>query len=127
MRFFDPTRLNFIVLLPLLAMNLTSENAMNAKDLRKEFVGNTVVMQVESGTAYALVAPDGIARGLHPVEGRINGRYEIADDGVICVTWPAASGEIKNCDKTVSQGDRKYNWEGRTLEVLPGDPQGLGK
>ncbi|MDJ0947384.1 MAG: hypothetical protein QNJ94_00535 [Alphaproteobacteria bacterium] len=127
MRFFDPARFHFVFLVPLVASNLTSDNAMSAKDLREQFVGNTVVAQLPQGTAYALVRPDGVARGLHPVEGRINGRYEIADDGVVCVTWPLASGEVRNCDKTVAQGGRKYNWEGKTLEVLPGDPKGLGK
>jgi hypothetical protein len=46
------------------------------------------------------VKPGGVARGLHPTEGRINGRYEISDDGILCVTWPLSSGAVKNCDKT---------------------------
>ncbi len=70
--------------------------------------------------------PGGVARGLHPTEGRINGRFEISDDGVVCVTWPLASGEVKNCDKTVPKGDQKYSWAGKTIEVVPGDPRGLG-
>ncbi len=125
-RYFDPTRLNFLFLLPLAAMALSDEDAMNAEDLRKEFVGNTVVSQLSEGTAYAFVKPGGVARGLHPTAGRINGRYEISDDGVLCVTWPLSSGEIKNCDKTVPKGDQKYSWAGKTIDVVPGDPKGLG-
>jgi len=107
-------------------MALSDEDAMNAEDLSKEFVGNTVVAQLSEGTAYAFVRPDGVARGLHPTEGPINGRYEISDDGVLCVTWPLASGEVKNCDKTVPKGDQKFSWAGKTIEVVPGDPKGLG-
>ena len=94
-RYFDPTRLNFLFLVPLAAMALSDEDAMNAEDLRKEFVGNTVVAQLSEGTAYAFVEPGGVARGLHPTEGPINGRYEISDDGVVCVTWSLSSEEIK--------------------------------
>ncbi len=125
-RYFDPTRLNFLFLVPLAAMALSDGDAMNAEDLGKEFVGNTVVTQLPEGTAYAFVKPGGVTRGLHPTEGRINGRYEISDDGVVCVTWPLSSGEIKNCDKTVPKGDQKYSWAGKTIEVVPGDPKGLG-
>ncbi len=125
-RYFDPTRLNFLILLPLAAMALSDGDALNAEDLRKEFVGNTVVTQLPEGTAFAFAEPGGIARGLHPTEGRINGRYEISDDGVICVTWPLTSGEVKNCDKAVPKGDQKYSWAGKTIEVVPGDPKGLG-
>ncbi len=74
-RYFDPTLLNFLFLVPL---------------------AGTVVAQLSEGTAYAFVKPGGAARGLHPTEGLINGRYEISDDGVVCV------------------------------EVVPGDPRGLG-
>jgi hypothetical protein len=80
-RYFDPTRLNFLILLPLAAMALSDGDAMNAEDLRKEFVGNTVGAQLPEGTSYAFVKPGGVARGLHPTEGRINGHYEISDDG----------------------------------------------
>ncbi len=106
-RYFDPTRLNFLFLVPLAEMALSDEDALNAEDLSKEFVGNTVVAQLPEGTAYAFAEPGGVARGLHPTEGRINSRYEISDDGVVCVTWPLSSGEIKNCDKTFPKGDHK--------------------
>ncbi len=125
-RYFDPTRLNSLFLVPLAEMALSDEDALNAEDLSKEFVGNTVVSQLSEGTAYAFAEPGGIARGLHPTEGRINGSYEISDDGVVCVTWPLSTGEIKNCDKTVPKGDQKYSWAGQTIEVIPGDPRGLG-
>ncbi len=125
-RYFDPTRLNFLILLPLAALALSDGDALKEEDIRKEFVGNTVVTQLPEGTAYAFAEPGGIARGLHPTEGRINGRYEISDDGVICVTWPLTSGEVKNCDKAVPKGDQKYSWAGKTIEVVPGDPRGLG-
>ncbi len=48
-RYFDPTRLHFLFLVPLVAMALSDEGAMNAEDLRKEFVGNTVVSQLSEG------------------------------------------------------------------------------
>ncbi len=105
---------------------LSGTSSSLAEDLRKGFVGNTVVAQLPEGTAYAFAEPGGIARGLHPTEGRINGRYEISDDGVICVTWPLTSGEVKNCDKTVPKGDQKSSWAGKTIKVVPGDPKGLG-
>lgn len=126
-RFVKPARFHFVFLAPLVASNLLSSDAENPKDLHEKFVGNTTVAQLPAGTGYAFMQPDGVARGLHPVEGRIDGRFEIADDGVICLTWPLASGEVKNCDKVVPQSDGKFNWEGKTLEVLPGDPKGLGK
>ncbi len=125
-RYYDPTRLNFLFLLPLAAMALSDKDAMNAEDIRKEFVGNTVVAQLAEGTAYAFAEQGGISRGPHPIEGRINGRYEISDDGVVCVTWPLSSGEIRNCDKSVPKGDQKYSWAGQTIEVVPSDPKGLG-
>ena len=81
---------------------------------------------MSDGTAYAFVKPGGVTSGLHPSEGRINGRYEISDDGVLCVTWPLTSGEVKNCDKTVPKGDQKYSWGGKTIVVVLGDPKGLG-
>ncbi len=124
-RYFDPNRLNLLFLVPLAVMVLSDKDAMNAEDLREEFVGNTVVAQLPEGTAYTFVEPGGVARGLHPTEGPINGRYEISDDGVVCVTWPLSSGEIKNCDKTVAKGDQKYSWAVQTIEVILGDPQGL--
>ncbi len=44
-RYYDPTRLNFLILLPLAAMALGDGDAMNAEDLRKEFVGNSDVVR----------------------------------------------------------------------------------
>ena len=126
-RFFDPNRTNFLILIPLVAVALSDDDAMSRDDLNKEFIGNTVVSQLEEGATYAYVAPGGLTYGLHPTEGRINGRYEISDDGVVCVTWPLPSGEIKNCDKTVSKGDGKYTWAGKAIEVQSGDPKGLQK
>ena len=108
-------------------MVMNNDDAMSRDDLNRDFVGNTVVTQLAEGTAYTFVARDGVANGLHPTEGRIDGRYEISDDGVVCVTWPLSSGEIKNCDKTVSKGEGKYTWAGKSLEVQPGDPKGLQK
>ena len=107
-------------------MALSDKDAMNAEDIRKEFVGNTVVAQLAEGTAYAFAEQGGISCSLHPIEGRINGRYEISDDGVVCVTWPLSFGEIRNCDKMVPKGDQKYSWAGKTIEIVPGDPKGLG-
>ena len=126
-QFFDPNRTNFLILIPLAAVFLGDTDAMSRDDLINEFVGNTVVMQLEKGSAYAFVAPNGVTHGLHPTAGRIDGRYEISDDGVVCVTWPMPSGEVKNCDKTVSKGDGKYSWAGKTMELQSGDPKGLGK
>ena len=126
-RYFDPTRFNFIFLVPLAVHALSGDDAMTAEDLRKEFVGNTVVAELSEGKGYAFVEPGGVAHGLHPTEGRLKGRYEISDDGVICVTWPFSSGEVKNCDKTVPKGDQEYSWNKKTLQVVPGDPKGLAK
>ena len=126
-RFFDPSRLNFLILIPLVAKAFGSGDSLPAEDVHKVFVGNTVVVQLAEGPAYALVAPNGVARGLHPTEGRITGSYSISEDGIICVTWPLASGEVNNCDQVAKADDQKHSWAGKTLEVIQGDPRGLAK
>jgi hypothetical protein len=126
-RFFHPNQTNILILVPLAAVALKDDDALSREDVTSAFVGNTVVSQLDEGSAYAFVSPDGKAFGLHPTEGRIEGKYEISEDGVVCVTWPLKSGEVENCDKTVSKGDGKYLWAGKNLEVQPGDPKSLSK
>ena len=125
-RFFDPSRTYFIFLIPL-ALSALSGDPMTAKDVQETFVGNTVTTRLADGPGYTFIAPNGVAHSSRPTEGRVTGKYTIAEDGTVCVTWQRGSGEIKNCGKVVKADDRKYTWNEKTLKVLKGDPRGLAR
>ena len=124
--YFDPSRMNFIFLIPLAAKALSGD-PLAAKDVQETFVGNTVTSQFDAGPAYALVAPNGVMYVSFPAEGRITGKYTIAEDGTICVTWNRSAGAVENCGKVVKEDDEKYTWNEKTLKVLKGDPRSLAK
>ncbi len=125
-KFYNPSRTNFIVLLPLAAAMMDNDEGMPGKEINEAFVGNTVVAQLDEGTTYTFIAPKGVAHGLRPDAGRITGKYSISEDGKVCVLWENSEDDIEACDKVVKQEDGKYEWGGKTFGILAGDPKGLG-
>ena len=113
----------FIFLLPLLAGD--GGDPMKATDVIKALVGNTVVAEKQEGTAYVLMHADGGGVGIHPEHGKLDGNWNVDNDGKICFTWRYPSGSITNCANVVDLGEGKYKWGDQAFSVEQGDVKNL--
>lgn len=129
-KFFDPSRLSVIFLVPIAAAaagdgcsSTPEPGPLTAEQTLELVSGNT--FQIPNEERYAYADESGSLRGSNLSSGGVNGKWRVDEQGQLCALWNNVDDGAERCGVLAAVDEELVVWQEVTMNILDGNPKEL--